>query len=83
MSKEKEIMGRIENWYEGNPYGYASLDGGTMCIFGEVYDDPRGRFEDGDSIRTSGIVKLDEENNTVETRNSIYTLGKPRGEDND
>ena len=37
---------------------------------GRCYGDTRGRFNDGDWIRTSDVVKID--GNTVTTRNSIY-----------
>lgn len=61
----KVYGGRIENWSE-------------LCgsVWGNLYDDPNKRFQDGTDIRTSRIVYLDYENNKLETLNTIYDLGK-------
>jgi len=65
--------GRIENWM--------FITG--KCLLGNIYDDPRGNHSDGhdfrvgNSIITSAVIKVDQENGTVETKNTIYTLGKP------
>lgn len=61
---EKVNGGRIEDW---SVYG--------NMVYGVIYDDPRGYFRSGDSIRTSYIANLDEENGVLETRNTIYKLG--------
>ena len=45
-----------------------------MAIGGYVYDDPTGKWDDGQWVRTSFIVKLDYKNKRVETLNSIYYL---------
>ena len=49
--------------------------GGKVYIVGKVYNDIKGRFNDGDEIRTSQILKADFVNGVVETRNSVYHLG--------
>ncbi len=59
---------RIENWH---------LIGGVL--YGDAYDHPR--FEDGTTVRTSTVISEpgDEpakEGDTLETRNTFYTLGK-------
>ena len=64
---DKKKGGRLENWVE-HPY--------LPTIIGDVYDDPSKRFTDGTNVQTSKIVKLDKENNTLETLNTIYELGK-------
>lgn len=64
MSKENK--GRLEDWWIDN-----NLRGGV--VNGRVYGHPT--FKDGVNIRTSTIVDFLDDNNKVETRNSIYTLG--------
>lgn len=41
-------------------------------VRGEVYGDTKGRFVDGEVIRTSVVVTI--EGNVVLTRNSIYEV---------
>lgn len=67
MSNE-EVTGRLENWYL---HGY-------VLLVGDIYDDIRGRFEDGQSIHTSAIKDNGDnikEGDVVQTRNSRYLLG--------
>lgn len=64
---EKPLV-RIENWH---------LIGGRL--YGDAYDHPR--FEDGTTVKTSSVFmpETDEpakEGDTLETRNTFYTLGK-------
>lgn len=47
---------------------------GDVFIVGKVYNDIKGRFEDGDEIRTSRVLKADFVNGVIETRNSVYHL---------
>lgn len=49
--------------------------GGKVYIVGKVYNDIKGRFNDGDEIRTSQVLKADFVNGVIETRNSVYHLG--------
>jgi len=62
----KPYGGRIENWYV-NTLG---------SISGNLYDDPRQRFNEGAFIDTSYVVKLDEELANLETRNTVYDIGE-------
>ena len=41
------------------------------CVSGSIYGDTKGRFQDGDFIRTSKIIK-ELPNNIIRTRNSVY-----------
>jgi hypothetical protein len=59
----------------------AKLNNWSKCPFsesliGNVEGHYNSELSDGEKVRTSRIVKLDEENNTAETLNTIYTLGK-------
>jgi len=62
----KPYGGRIENWYV-NTLGSVS---------GNLYNDPMQRWDEGERIVTSYIVKLDEELANLETRNTVYDLGE-------
>lgn len=62
--------GVLEDWFLIKGYG------GSQCLKGDIYDDKRWR--DGEELRTSYLVKLDEEAGVAETRNTIYQLGKRR-----
>lgn len=62
MSKQ---TAHLENWKKSTFHN---------SLTGYVTGHPK--LEDGDLITTSKILNLDEENNTVETLNTIYTLGK-------
>lgn len=63
---------RLENW---------CFVAGTL--YGEIYDDEAGRFEDGDSVSTSSVLPMSMQTHTpaegyeIATRNTIYLLGKP------
>lgn len=65
----KPVKGRIENWIK-LPWGTAGHD----VIMGDLYESIEGQPE-GVAIRTSWIVSISDDE--VETRNSIYKLGKP------
>jgi hypothetical protein len=41
-------------------------------VTGTVVDEPTGRWRPGDHFRSSMIVKVDRENNFIETENTIY-----------
>lgn len=63
---------RLENW---RVYG--------NVIYGEIYDDELGRFEDGSPVSTSHLLPMSmqvsspKEGVEVFTRNTTYLLGKP------
>lgn len=64
MSKRE--AGRIENWvYEPH----------DEWVVGNIYGDER--FADGAFIHTSRVVSFDKDHTTVETKNSVFKLGKP------
>lgn len=71
MEQTKPFRGTINNWRVLDHY-YST---GGQVVAGNIFGD-EDRFEDGTLIRTSSIVKLDYENNKLETLNSIYDLGK-------
>ena len=45
-------------------------------LLADIYGDTKGRFQDGSRIMTSKIKSIDFTNNSVETKNSKYTLGE-------
>jgi len=57
---------RLENWYVG----------ANDLLYGEVYDHPK--FNDGDPIVTSRVVRFDKETLQAVTMNTNYVLGKER-----
>lgn len=69
------LTGRIENW---------SYDKVNHVIWGNVYEDARGRFVDGAHIHTSNLRHpKDTEFKSgmiVNTLNSTYLLGEPFSE---
>jgi len=69
-----EVTGRIENWE------FEQTIGGGM-VWGNIYDDVRGRFVDGLYIHTSTVVSPVTdivEGNIIITKNSRYLLGKAK-----
>lgn len=72
----EEVTARLENW---------RLDGfGFDIIWGEIYDDSKGRFPDGTTIHTSSIpgykekAKKFKKGDRVQTLNSVYLLGNKK-----
>lgn len=65
MEKKKQ-KARLENWYVGE----------DDLLHGEVYGHPL--FGEGDSVRTSRLVKFDPESKKAITLNTEYELGAPR-----
>jgi len=59
MSKNNEV--RIENWsvVDPEPDPYTAPEMRRSCLRGAVYNHPR--FPDGEEIRTSSIMKKDED----------------------
>lgn len=45
-----------------------------VVIVGEIFNDTKGRFEDGSFIQTSYVKYVDFEKKVAHTRNSIYNL---------
>jgi hypothetical protein len=47
---------------------------GVTLIWGDIYNDTKGRFADGTHIHTSPIKSVDFEEKVVHTKNSTYNL---------
>jgi hypothetical protein len=68
----------IRDWafvLSGGPY--QAPETCTQQLRGRVYNHPSGRFEDGDSVRTSHISRIDLPNRKVYTQNNAYMLTGP------
>lgn len=63
---KNEVTGRLENWR------WSPLE---HVYWGNIYDDIRGRFFDGQYIHTSYVICA--EGDIAHTLNSTYKLGKP------
>ncbi|QIG68142.1 hypothetical protein EVB55_207 [Rhizobium phage RHph_Y68] len=69
-----EYTARLEDW--------GVIDGKNQ-IFGNVFEDSKGRFDDGQYVKTSPSeqnLHLLEEGDVVHTKNSVYLLGKRQPE---
>lgn len=84
MSKRQG--GKLNNWYK---FAYAKIpmsmrvnseDGNDYQVVIKGIIEGDGNWPDGEHLRTSLIVNLDESNNTVETLNTLYTLGNKHPE---
>lgn len=68
-----EITGRLENWF---------FDPMWKTLVGDIYEDARCRFGDGERVRTSKVmhkaaeINAFKEGDTINTKNSVYLLGK-------
>ena len=75
-----EITARLEEWW--SPVLPETVEGliGTY-VNGKIYDDTKGRWEDGHPVHTSTIMSLNyyiaDGEIIITTRNSVYKLGKP------
>lgn len=59
----------IEDWY---------YEKSANVLIGKVKNHPnQHQFSPDGFQQTSKVLKLDKENNLAETKNTIYTLGKP------
>jgi hypothetical protein len=50
----------------------------VMVICGQVHKHPE--INDGQAIQSSAVIWLDRKNRFIRTRNRIYALGKPAGD---
>jgi hypothetical protein len=66
----KRIGGMLENW----SLHCWNKSTETYAVYGNIFGDPD--WYEGMYLHTLAVVKLDEENGTVETMNTIYKLGK-------
>ena len=55
-------MPRLENW--------------VLVLKGDVYDDEKGRFRNGEPIITSAVKTIEIGMAEAQTRNTLYKLGK-------
>lgn len=53
---------------------------GAICVVGDIFNDIKGRFKDGDNIRTSAVTGSTnfKQGLVIQTRNSKYLLGVPK-----
>ena len=58
----------LKNWFPRVTYG------GGIYFVGVIYNDTKGRFEDGSHIHTSMVRRVDFTTGVVETMNSVYYL---------
>lgn len=63
---------RLEDW-EIFEYGGNNI----IMAHGDIYDDENGRFDDGENIRTSYLLGINDDLTEIHTRNNVYKLGKP------
>ena len=49
---------------------------GYYVVVGEIYNDEKKRFKDGNYMRTSRIKSIDFETGIAITKNSVYNLEK-------
>ena len=74
MEKDTEEFDAIlENWIVRSP-----REDGTVCLSGDIFEDKKNRFDDGELVRTSfssGKQKFSE-GFIIQTRNTKYKLGK-------
>ena len=66
----EEITGRLEQW--------SGIGAEGSVLYGQIYNDSKGRFHDGTHIRTSSLSENYElwEGLVVKTKNSSYLLGR-------
>lgn len=84
MTSNKKYGGRIEHWYKIDASYYGTVEelsaryGPNLgyCIAGFLGDDPTDREFGHGPIRTSLVVKHDDQ--TIETLNTRYDLGDKR-----
>lgn len=66
-----EVTGRLENWFWDEKHN---------IVWGDLYEDTRGRWREGQHIHTSWVQSHIEgqarEGDVIETLNSTYLLGK-------
>lgn len=59
----------LKNWY------VREYVVGVYQVVGDIYNDTKGRFRDGETIQTSKLKSIDFEAGILVTQNTIYTLG--------
>lgn len=70
----KRQGGKLNNWYK-----FACCpDGSDFVIKGQVSGD--AKWDEGEYLTTSLVMRVNENDNTIETLNTIYTLGNKHPE---
>jgi hypothetical protein len=72
--KKQEVTATLRDWW-------FLQCGNTTAIQGKIYHDRKKRWKNGTKFTTSKILRLDFENKTVSTLNSVYVLGQKRTPD--
>ena len=71
-------MPRLENWCividEVSPYTAPELL--KVRMSGNIHNDEKDRFADGDYVTTSSLQEIDLINKIARTRNTTYELGR-------
>ena len=62
-----EIHGVLKN------VTYSDHTGGRVA-HGDIFGDTKGRFRDGENVRTSFILEGPDEDGVIRTRNSVYRV---------
>lgn len=77
VGSDPEVTGYLENWVYDDLWN---------VVWGEIFQDSKGRFPDGTWIHTSNIPsgrhRDYKEGDHVRTLNSLYILGEQRKECN-
>jgi hypothetical protein len=69
-----EATAILENWHK------VDVMDGEFIIYGQIFNDTRGRWPNGTPIHTSGIKNRKcKKDDIVITRNSTYKLGNELG----
>lgn len=71
-------MPRLENWcivVDPNFTPYTAPELMKLRMSGNIHDDEKKRFTDGDYITTSSLQEIDLINKIARTKNTIYELG--------
>ena len=71
LNEEKNMTDQIEVDGELRNVIFESV-GEHVIAWGNIYDDRKGRFNDGDMVHTSAITKR--EGDVIWTRNSVYRI---------
>ena len=70
---------RLENWSMSRMMDgcfFLNSDANNFKLYGEIYDDSKGRFKDGTHVSTSRLIKFDPVLMIATTQNSTYSLGE-------
>jgi len=72
-------MPKLENWcivIDSNFTPYTAPELMKLRMSGNIHNDEKGRFTDGDYVITSSLQEIDLDKKIVQTRNTTYELGK-------